>query len=164
MAFIICSFFIILTISMAILVRDHLAKNSTLILVLMALSSTISSGLFIVVSTLASKEPLKTLTNNNLSNNVLVGINTLLLISTFLIWFLARNTFERNKSNFLVELVGAWNKVDIDNSIENLIDHGARNPRDREWVIRVLKILKNYKEEGSKEAAPIPLPEEGLMK
>jgi hypothetical protein len=53
-----------------------------------------------------------------------------------LIWFLARNTFERNKSSFLVELVGAWNKVDIDNSIENLIDHGMQKPQDREWVTK----------------------------
>ncbi len=164
MAIFICSFFIVLTIGMAILVRDHLAKNSTLILVLMALSSTICSGLFVVVSTLTSKEPVKTFAVNNVSNNVLVGINALLLVSTFLIWFLARNTFERNKSSFLVELVGAWNKVDIDNSIENLIDHGMQKPQDREWVTKVLKILKNYKDEAPKEPSVVIPPDEGLMK
>ena len=157
-------FFFILTISLAILVRDHLEKNSTLILILMSLSCTITSSLFVVVQVSQAKEPLKAVASMGAFSNMLVAFNGILLLSSFLIWFFTKSNVKKDRTNFLVELVGAWNKVDIDNSTDILVDHGLRNPMDRSFVIDTLKIIKGYKEENSKLPVIETTPKEGLSK
>lgn len=165
MIWILIGFFIILTLLLSFLVRDHLKKTSTLIFPIMSLSSLVTSSIFVVMTVSLAKEPMKTLSINGLTSNMLVGLNLILISFSFLIWFLTRNSFDRNRSSLLVEAIGAWNKIDIDNSVENLIDHGIKKPEDRLWVVHVLKILKGYKDEPkSSNLSTPPSPEEGLSK
>lgn len=71
--------------------------------------------------------------------NYLFWSNAMSIVS---ILFLSATSSD--KKSLLVDLVGAWNKTDIDNSVENLINHSIENKNDRDWVYKALCILKNY--------------------
>lgn len=49
---------------------------------------------------------------------------------------------EDKESSFLVDLVGAYRGVDIDQTKELLIRHAIESPSDRRWVERILGILQ----------------------
>lgn len=80
----------------------------------------------------------------NINSSLLFNLNIALMFFSFLMWFMTRPTVDQQRKNFLIDIVGAWNKMDIDNSTEDLVSHALKNKEDRQWAKEVLMILKNY--------------------
>lgn len=56
------------------------------------------------------------------------------------------------KISWVVDAIGAWSKTNIDNSIESLINRGIDEPQDREWVEKMIPLLK-----GTSTTPPSPI-------
>lgn len=123
-----------------IFTHEEYKKRSSFAVIIFSLATSLSTVVFILDAILK-----KVITTLNLGP--LLYINLLLICFSLVVWLFSRERLETDKSSFLVDLVGAWNKIDIDNSIDNLTQHGINNPDDREWCLEMIKILKNYKDD-----------------
>lgn len=55
------------------------------------------------------------------------------------------------KISWVVDAIGAWSKTNIDNSVESLVNRGIDEPQDREWVEKMIPLVK-----GSPSSPPPP--------
>lgn len=46
------------------------------------------------------------------------------------------------KISWLVDAIGAWSKTNIDNSVESLVNRAIDEPQDRDWVERMIPLVK----------------------
>lgn len=86
-----------------------------------------------------------------------VHFGALILVMSFLFTMLRRE----GQASVLVDLVGAWNKIDIDNSEEILVKHGLSFPEDRLWITDIIKIRHKFTEDkkeipNDKETSSLP--------
>lgn len=68
----------------------------------------------------------------------------LLILSISFLFFYLRKP---DQTSFLIEAIAAWNKLDLNNTKEVLVKHGLENKDDRDWVLKVLKIENNFKDD-----------------
>lgn len=145
--------------------KEHIGSFYLIMSVVVSISSFIAL-LFVVIenpSVLAQPNPQPATTGRAVVSISGVGIGNLL---NYLFWLnlvnmliaLLLNSFSHKdpsqRSRLLVDLVGAWKQTNIDNSIEELVNHGIREPQDRDWVLSSLSILKNYDWRNFDKASP----------
>lgn len=133
LVFLLCFFLLTIVLS------NEIKKNSSFFLIVASSSTTVTS----IISWLVVLSQ-KTLPS---TMSPLIYLNIGFIILSVIVWMFSKDNLETDKSSFLVDLVGAWNKIDIDNSIDNIVQYAIKNPSDREWATEVLRILKGFKED-----------------